>query len=198
MNETLEPKSVTPAALALRVLSAGFVYPDAAWRPRFSALLAQARQAGAFPQDVLRGLEQAWTALSPEALEAEHFRLFGSGAACTLDLSHHMTPNPFQQAKRLADVAGFYKAFGVEAGERADSLPVLLEFSAYLEIKRAHARASGRADAEGVTRDAAVKFSREILAPGLERFSTKLERVGANDFYLRLASAAKLFLGGLS
>ncbi|HET8943573.1 MAG TPA: molecular chaperone TorD family protein [Dehalococcoidia bacterium] len=47
-----------------------------------------------------------------------------------------------QQTQRMADIAGFYRAFGVDAtstGVRPDDLPVELEFMAYLCRKEAYA-----------------------------------------------------------
>lgn len=53
--------------------------------------------------------------------------------------------DPFAQAQALADLAGFFRAFGLDmrsgAGERADHLSVELEFMHYLAYREAFARA---------------------------------------------------------
>lgn len=102
------------------------------------------------------------------ALEEEYVELFERGVA----------ENPLHEggwtrargqggAPGLADVAGFYRAFGVGAagGERVDHLAVELEFFAWLLLKEAHLGAAG--DREGVERvtDARRKFLADHLAP---------------------------------
>ena len=133
-TDTVEKIPAPPRALAFRLVSAGFCYPDAAWRPRFEALLSAARASRAAPAGGLDKLEKALNASAPSELEAQHFRLFGPAPVCPLELAFHATKDPNGQSKTIADLAGFYKAFGVESQERADGLPAFLEFLAYLEI----------------------------------------------------------------
>ncbi len=73
--------------------------------------------------------------------------------------------DPFRQARRMADVAAFYRAFGADAAgplrERPDHVGCELEFLAFLGLARAEAEAEGRtADAE-VCRDAEDRFLEE-------------------------------------
>lgn len=182
----------TAGALVLRLASVGFQYPDADWRERFPPLLAQARKTAAAPRNGLAALEKELRAVSPERLQAEHFRLFGPAPACPLDLAHHISPNPYHQPRRIADIAGFYKAFGVESAGRADHLPVVLEFMAYLEIKSAHAAKNGWDDKRLIADEAAASLRRDIVAEALGAFSRKLEQAGAAKFYLQLAALARL------
>ena len=197
MNATTPSLICPPKALALRLAAAGFQYPDAAWRGRFEALLAECRNVSAFALDELDGLQAEFNSTAPDGLEAEHFRLFGPAPACSLDLAHHINPNPFYQAGKIAEFAGFYKAFGVESEGRADHLPAVLEFMAYLEIKSAHAGRKGWEEQLRIADAAAASLRRDIVSGALNAFSGKLEAAGAAQFYLRLAALSRS-LGGAS
>lgn len=187
-----------PRAIALRLASAGFGYPDAAWRPRFDALIRAAREARATSEAGLARLEKALAQTPPAELEAAHFRLFGPAPACPLELAFHATKDPFGQAKVIADLAGFYKAFGVESAERADGLPAVLEFMAYLEVKRVHAELRGWAEQRAIAADAAAKLRGQFVAKSVGVAARKLRAAGAPEFYVQLAGLCRALLGGAS
>lgn len=197
-TELAQKVPATPRAIALRLASAGFGYPDAAWRPRFGALLEAARAARAVPEAGLAKLEQALAATPPEELAAAHFRLFGPAPACALELAFHATKDPFGQAKVIADLAGFYKAFGLESVERADGLPAVLEFLAYLEVKRVHAELSGWPEKRDIAAEASAKLRGEFASKAVGSVARKLKAAGAPDFYLQLAALCRSLLGGAS
>ncbi|MBI4371154.1 MAG: molecular chaperone TorD family protein [Elusimicrobia bacterium] len=194
----VEKVPAPPRAIALRLVSAGFGYPDAAWRPRFDALLRAARDSRAAPASGLNKLEKALSATPPAELEAQHFRLFGPAPACPLELAFHATHDPYGQAKKIADLAGFYKAFGVESEERADGLPAVLEFLAYLEIKRVHAELNGWSRQRDVVVDASTKLREEIVFKAFGVIARKLHAAGAPEFYLQLSALCRSLLGGAS
>lgn len=196
--KTMERIEVPPKAVALRLLSAGFQYPDIKGRDRFASLLAEARRVDAVPAAGLSALEAAYSRESAAELEAAHFRLFGPAAACTQSLAFHLTKEPYGQAQKLADLAGFYAAFGVEAEGRSDELPVVLEFLSYLELKKAHAATNGWDDKRRVTEEASAALRGELVRKALEAFTVKLRECGAPEFYLQLAALCRSNLGGAS
>lgn len=187
-----------PRAIAFRLVSAGFCYPDAAWRDRFATLLNAARDCRAVPVGGLDKLEKALNASSPSELEAQHFRLFGPAPACPLELAFHATKDPNGQSKKIADLAGFYKAFGVESQERADGLPAVLEFLAYLEIKRVHAELNGWSEKRDIAADASSKMRGELVFKTVGVIARKLKLAGAPEFYLQLVALCRSLLGGAS
>ena len=196
LTETVETASVPPRAIALRLASAGFGYPDEGWRARFDSLLRAALERGAVPSGGLDRLETAWRAETPADLEAWHFRLFGPAPACPLELAFHATEDPNGQAKLIADLAGFYKAFGVESEERSDGLPAVLEFLAYLEIKRVHAALNGWNEKRDIAAEASEKLKTEIVFKTVNAFARKLRAAGAPEFYLQLAALCGVLIGG--
>ncbi|MEK7232727.1 MAG: molecular chaperone TorD family protein [Elusimicrobiota bacterium] len=196
--DTVEKVPAPPRAIALRLVSVGFGYPDAAWKTRFDALLRAARDSRAVPAGGLNKLEQALSAVLPSELEGQHFRLFGPAPVCPLELAFHATKDPNGQAKKIADLAGFYKAFGVESEHRADGLPAVLEFLAYLEIKRVHAELNGWSEKRDIAADAAEKMRGELVFKTVGVIARKLSAAGAPEFYLQLAALCRSLLGGKS
>src|SRR3990167_8515643 len=99
-------------AFTLHFLAEAFQYPDEIWMERFRPLAEDARRDGM--------VLPSWPA---ENLGEEHFRLFGPSPACPQDLTLHLAENPFEQARMMAHMAGFYRAFGLEQepGERSDN-----------------------------------------------------------------------------
>lgn len=103
----------------------------------------------------------------------------------------------FQQAQDLADISGFYRAFGVEpaSGERLDHISVEMEFMYYLTYKEAYARQHHGTVQARLCRRAQRRFLEQHLgrwAPGfLERLETH-----ADGFYRELARFSRDFLGG--
>lgn len=117
--------------------------------------------------------------------------------------SHNLTPDcpPYEtqygsthifwQSQQLADIAGFYRAFGLElspqAHERLDHLAVELEFMGYLALKEAHALERHQ-DAQGdVVQDAQRKFLNEHLGRWVSAFSSRVEAKLPGSAYARLA-----------
>lgn len=197
-TDTVEKVPAPPRAIALRLVSTGFGYPDAAWRVRFDALMQAARNTRAVPTAGLNKLEKALDAVTPSELEGQHFRLFGPAPVCPLELAFHATKDPNGQSKTIADLAGFYKAFGVESAERADGLPAILEFLAYLEIKRVHAELNGWAEKRDIAVDASEKMRGELVFKTVSVIARKLSAAGAPEFYLQLAALCRSLLGGKS
>ncbi|CAN5337580.1 hypothetical protein BH09PLA1_BH09PLA1_00100 [soil metagenome] len=107
------------------------------------------------------------------------------------------------RSQTLADIAGFYRAFGLEPSrdmpERDDHIALELEFMAYLLAKERRA-----ADTEQATicRDAQKRFAREHLAWWVPAFARALEQQSArmdgpqreSIFYALVASALAAFI----
>lgn len=82
----------------------------------------------------------------------------------------------------LADVAGFYRAFGFEIGtlgEKLDHLAVELEFVAVLLIMQAQARSEGNAQYAEVAASALKSFARDHLGEWILSFCHRLAGASA-------------------
>lgn len=95
----------------------------------------------------------------------------------------------------LADIAGFYAAFGLKpVNERPDHIVSELEFMALLCYKEAVAVAGGEPDAAGVCRDAQRKFIAEHLDGWLGLFAERLLETARLGFYPALANVLVKFV----
>lgn len=121
---------------------------------------------------------------------AEYHRLFGGTVVCP-PYETSYAPDPFQQARQMSDVAGFYAAFGAEpsgaAAERPDHVGCELEFLAFLMAARLDAEADGRAEDAVTCRDAEDSFLRDHLGRWLGPFCREVEKVTEDPFYAALA-----------
>lgn len=130
----------------------------------------------------------------PDTWAAEHSRLFEGGAACPANESAFVRRD---KGAILADVCGFYRAFGFElapgSGEKADHVVTELEFLALLLVMLARAGERGDRDAEEITRDALAVFASGHLDEWLSLFCQRLEATSTLPLYRRLAR----YLSGL-
>ncbi len=101
----------------------------------------------------------------------------------------------FQQSQALADISGFYRAFGVEpaSGERLDHISVELEFMYYLTYKEAFARQHHGTAQARLCRRAQRRFLEQHLGRWGPSLLQRME-VRAQGFYQELARAAQAFL----
>lgn len=125
--------------------------------------------------------------------------LFGHSerGPCPRNETEYGRPNasPMFQPHILADLAAFYRVFGLEltgnACERHDHFSIELEFMAVLSAKEAHALASSLDEQAQVCRSTAIKFFRDHLsqwAPAMLQRIIKMD-AGTWKYLAQLAAA---------
>ena len=94
--------------------------------------------------------------LTPEMISDSRERLFGHtarGVVCPFETEYGGSDSAFRQPQELADIAGFYLAFGLrqkpETEERVDHIGCQCEFMGFLGRKEALVLERGRASAAG-------------------------------------------------
>jgi TorA maturation chaperone TorD len=115
-------------------------------------------------------------------LQSEHRRVFSN--VITLDCPPYETlfgnDHVFGQSHVMGDIAGFYKAFGVELSrdihERLDHLSVELEFMHFLAYKESYARCHDGADKTQIVVDAQKKFVKEHIGRWVPLFARMLAK----------------------
>ncbi len=152
-------------ALDFRLASRLFAYPDEASAAEVTGLRA-AGAGGAEPAvaPLLAALERA----SDGSLEAAYLSLFENGAGRTsLHETEYGRMRAMSKGNDLADVAGFYQAFGLAhgEGEMPDHVAVELEFYSVLLVKQAHLHEAGDAEGVSIVEAARRDFLAEHLAP---------------------------------
>jgi TorA maturation chaperone TorD len=103
-----------------------------------------------------------------------------------------------QQAPILADITGFYAAFGLEmpptVHERADHVSVECEFMSILATKEAWAVESVNQEAVEIFRDAQARFLEDHLGRWLPALARRIEEADPNGFYGELGGFAASFI----
>jgi TorA maturation chaperone TorD len=147
----------------------GFRYPDAGVRTDLTAAFAELRtaQAGrvrlASWKTVFGTAEEAWNTADAAWLESEYVRLFLAGGPCPLrETAYGDGRRIAGRAYELADISGFYRAFGCrlsrDRAQVADHLSAELEFASVMLVKEAYAIAEGWEEQREITRNAVKDF----------------------------------------
>lgn len=166
-----------------------------------AALAGAARASGLGPEHPFLDELRRLPASLPETLaglQGEHTALFAAGAACPSQESEYVAANAFQKADVMADVAGFYSAFGLrvsrERGELPDFLGCELEFLHLITRKTAFAQRQGRPEAAAVCRDAHEKFLAEHLGAWVGSYRERVERSRVGPIYTLLARLIDIYV----
>jgi len=178
-------------AAVLRELARALDYPSSEARAdvvgRWRAMLGAA---AAWPEGVRPALLQALEQLdgADASLESEHVRLFGpAGRAALTETSYGDAGRLLGKSAALADVGGFYRAFGLKPGAEhprpEDHLAFELEFLSVLAVKEAWAMSEGDEEALEVTRDATGKFVREHVGTWIDAWLAVLRASAPPPFY---------------
>jgi putative dimethyl sulfoxide reductase chaperone len=121
-------------------------------------------------------------------LQAEHRRVFSN--VITLDCPPYETlfgnDHVFAQSQVMGDIAGFYRAFGVELSkdihERLDHLSVEFEFMHFLAYKESYG-----ADKTQIVLDAQKKFVKNHIGRWVPLFCRMLVKKAGSGFYKHVA-----------
>lgn len=188
------------------LLARALRYPDeqmfAALREgRWAAEITEAiRASGAEPLGpFLLELRRLPEVLPAQQLELQrlHTALFSSGNVCPHHESDYLASHAFQKADLMADVSGFYAAFGFRVSsvhrELADFLGAELEFLYLVGWKEAYALRHDRV-AAAICRRAQEKFLAEHLGAWVRPFRETMERSPAGPFYVLLARLVESFV----
>ena len=124
---------------------------------------------------------------SSAELAGEFVRLFDGEVRCPpYEGSYEV--DPFRHARQMADVAGFYRAFGAEvSGERPDHAGAELEFLSFLSARRVAALADGRVEPAEVCARAEDAFLLDHLGRWFPAFCRKVAAETSSPFYAALA-----------
>ncbi|MBM3221655.1 MAG: hypothetical protein FJZ38_23775 [Candidatus Rokubacteria bacterium] len=146
---------------------------DMALRPLIEAVIDRAR----------------WTDEASAA--SEYVRLFDGAAPCAPYEGAYGPPQMAGKVALLADLAGFYAAFGLEVADGQpdvhDHIATELEFLSALAIKEAWALAEHHHEHAELTRDATVLFLGDHLARWAPAFADALAGATDLDYYRAVA-----------
>ncbi|MEW6202871.1 MAG: molecular chaperone TorD family protein [bacterium] len=119
-----------------------------------------------------------------------HNTLFHPDGICLYG-TEYIAENEFQRANCLADISGFYKAFGVEPRcSRPDLICCEFEFMSYLVLKSSAAHEIAGADSDEksfICLDAQRKFFDEHLYTAATKIAEAVMSKTRNSFYSHTA-----------
>lgn len=191
-------------------LASGFLYPEQELFAlvRDGAVVKELRSCarGLIPGgkadllEAIGNLESSFESLTLENLQAEHRRIFGHTISKTSSPfeTEYGGSTIFRQTHDLGDIAGFYRAFGLEVSddikERLDHISTELEFMHFLTYKEAYAREHhGKKKSEDCL-EAQRKFLKMHLGRWAPLFFERLASKEESGFYKKIALVAENFL----
>jgi TorA maturation chaperone TorD len=129
---------------------------------------------------------------SPADFAAEYQSLFG-GKVAVAPYEGSYELDPLRQGRQMADIAGFYRAFGAEAhgpaAERPDHLGCELEFLSLLELKRVLESEAGDDDGAELADEIAAEFLRDHAGRWLPTFFADVRSTTADGSPLAALAA---------
>jgi TorA maturation chaperone TorD len=133
-------------------------------------------------------------------LLGEYHRLFRTELAATPYETEYGPDRAARKGPELADILGFYEAFGFRPAASATELPdhigAELEFFSLLLVKEADARGRGAGEEAAVAADAARKFLADHLGRWVPGFCRGLREAARDPFYSAVADLLEIFLEG--
>ncbi len=185
-----EREALRAAAALYRMIAQAFSNPQAGSleAARCTALdLIDAALRGLLPSTLLphlRALLRAWQAVSTEELTAEYSRLFlGSGLVPLREGGYGDGMRFAGQPVDIADLNGFYLAFGFELPRAArnppDHLGTEVEFVSLLYLKKVLALERGRLRESRIVDHALGRFLEDHLGRWVAAFQTALGEANA-------------------
>lgn len=192
-----DPLSCYARADLILGLAAAFSRPDATRAARVRALGEQAEELLGFAAlgdpalpRALEALADATRTTSLDAWTTEHARLFEAGMVCPANETAFVRRD---KGVLIGDVAGFYRAFGVEpkegSGEKQDHLVAELEFVGLLLVMLGHASRDARQEEAEVALQALRAFADDHLGEWLPAFCLALSSATPLELYQAAAEA---------
>jgi DMSO reductase family type II enzyme chaperone len=178
-----------------KILSLGLSYPDEKNRKGLEDLLSGSEnQVEGYPSAALKDFKDYFTGNRHRTrdLESEYLRLFDMGGMISPYETEYLHEKISRKPFELADIAGFYQAFGFavsdgpEQREPVDHMAVELEFMAILAFKEQHAEANRREDHLAIVREARKKFFDEHLAQWGFVYCSRIRDLACEEYYKRL------------
>ncbi|MBF0518613.1 MAG: molecular chaperone TorD family protein [Nitrospirae bacterium] len=176
-----------------KILSLGLTYPDKSNFDLMDEILQ--RVADIFESelgDAVLDFRDKFNAAKGEIneLQSEYLRTFDVGALVTPYETEYLTEKISRKPHELADIAGFYEAFGVHvndqlAGREAlDHISVEFEFMAILLMKQEYAQSKGLEEQLFIVREAKENFFKEHISRWIFKYLRLLDNASVCEYYV--------------
>lgn len=186
-----------------RWLAQGLIYPYAGHRRAFLSGLPKEKMGTDLAlhriKPSLNRINRSWRRASATELEYEYHRLFLGNGPCLLhETAYGDARRMAGRPAELADISGFYSAFGLELSESDPDLPdhlgAELEFYSLLLVKQAYARSRTWRAKRRLTENAGRVFLEYHLGRWIGALADSLQEAGAAPPYRELVRAADILV----
>jgi DMSO reductase family type II enzyme chaperone len=187
-ERTIDAEVAIRRAKVYAFLSTAFLYPRENWTEDLEFALEAAHGLG----HTELGLRVDPTDL--ENLQSEYLRAIGISGPLTYETEYGLDGS-FRLSHELADINGFYSAFGFNVGgavrERPDHLATELEFMHLLVLKELRAPEAEQIE---ICVDAQRKFLEDHLGRWIEAFAIRVAFEAKDNLYSELAQFGAAFV----
>jgi putative dimethyl sulfoxide reductase chaperone len=189
-------------AAIYEMLACAFSYPDRATLDQLQAYIHDTRDHPVVATlDLgaeLSELDRELSAAALDDLATAHTGLFAGDVKC----SPHETEydfDTFVKARQLADISGFYRAFGLRPGgarrEAPDFVATELEFLSFIVLKQVYASVQGWDEQTEIATDAQQSFLQDHAGRWIPVLCGSIaEATGGTGFYAAAAAMASRFV----
>ena len=143
-------------------------------------------------------LEREIAPLGLRDMEGGYNRIFSMGLLCPHHETFYTSAHVFMKSQDLADIQGFYKAFGFSISEKekelADFIGTELEFMHVLCYKEYHALEKGEEEKANLCREAQAKFLEGHIGTWVEAFSKTLSVSAHMDYFITIGRLLEKFV----
>ena len=179
------------------ILARGFSNPD----ERVIEFFRHSSHAQIEPQGeistCLAKVLEAGKSVAREELAIAYMRLFHPLNGPFPYQCEHAKAHEFSKSQTMADIMGFYLAFGVEPdNDRPDHIAAQLEFMHLLTLKEKHALDNGQLQKASLCQEASEKFLRQHLLTWTDPLvhAMRADKDNMAPFYFHLTALLKLFM----
>jgi TorA maturation chaperone TorD len=187
-------------AFVYRYLSCGFAYPERVlWQALAAGLEDLARSLQAlciqYPLDAVKAELQLGQERLPD-VQGEYNALFATELTAPPFETAYELDKAGRKIAELADIQGFYHAFGiaVTAPVQPDSVIAELEFLGLLLAKKQYAEGKGDSEGQAICTDAYEAFLVDHPGRWFTAFAERLEASAEQPFYRHMGRLLVLFL----
>ncbi|MBF0342997.1 MAG: molecular chaperone TorD family protein [Nitrospirae bacterium] len=152
---------------------------------------------------LLQKVQKALDVSSLDSLSDESYNLFSStgrmlAMPCEMEYVKETPQHTMSQQAELADIAGFYRAFGLDVAsttpERVDHIATELEYIHVMALKEATALINNDAENACIVVDAQRKFINDHLGRWVDKFKERLIQNPISEFYATLGEMLVLWI----
>ncbi len=129
-------------------------------------------------------------------LQGEWNALFSTSLKAPANETAYELDKAGRKASELADIEGFYKAFGIEVKPpvEPDSIVAELEFMSYLLMKKLHLQKAGLKEGVEVVEKAYRSFFKDHIGRWYRIFTDLIKEHTEEEYYKVVASLLRVFL----